>query len=103
MIASVCGGWPMWYQGCTWLTIHGSHVVAARRSGTTTKPTAAWIAPSTVRAPSETTSTTQTRLWNGHEVGVVVDRALVHREQAAAEPAIPADSANTDDPRARAR
>ena len=63
------------------------------------KPTAAWIAPSTVRDPSDTTTTTHTKPSCATKFGVVVRRLLVHREQAAAEAGDAGRERERDDPR----
>ena len=49
------------------------------------KPTAAWIAPSTVRDPSDTTSTTHTKPELRDEDRAVARGLLAHRQQAAAD------------------
>ena len=84
MIASVCGGRPMWYQGCTWLTIHGTTWFRTT-IWNAAKPTAAWIAPSDRAAAERHDEHDPEEALEVHEVGVVVDGALVHREQAAAD------------------
>ena len=79
-------------------------LVQDHEPGRTTKPTAAWIAPSTVREPSVTTSTTQTRPWNGDEVRRRSSTGLlVHREQPAAEAGDPGRERERDDARPASR
>ena len=61
--------------------IHGSSTTRWKKM----KPAAAWIAPSTVRDPSETTTTTQIKSELRDEEGSVARGLLPHRQQAAAD------------------
>src|SRR3954470_24755096 len=86
----------MWYTGWRWLTAYGIHVgrITAWKN---TKPTAALIAPSTVRAPSVTTSTIHASPSSGTNTESMFDavpRCVYVTISPPPSPAIAADSAN---------